>query len=100
MNDEEQREARRILKSEGFTRCDETDAWFSHEHRKHFSEKSFSDMNLKWLRARLEEKVRDGEFCFYSYYALKPSDLHDLASKYDLPSRGLIPVGMAFASQV
>src|SRR5260370_36229940 len=100
MNDEEQREARRILKSEGFTRCNETDAWFSHEHRKHFSEKSFSDMNLKWLRARLEEKVHDSEFWFYSYYVLKQADFQHLASKYDLHGRGLIPINIPFASPV
>ena len=100
MNDDEQREARRILKSGGFTRCNESDAWFSHEHRKHFSEESFSDMSLKWLRARFEEKVPDGEFWIYSYRNLDSARYQHLVSKYELHSRNLLPVGIPFTSQV
>jgi hypothetical protein len=91
MNEEGQREAQRMLKSEGFTRCDRTEAWFSHEQRKHFSAESTQDTSLNWLRARLEEKVPEGEFWFHSYYVLEPDRFQRPVSKYELSGRKPIP---------
>ena len=66
--DEKQREARRLLKSAGFTVSPLKEDWFNHEQRKFFTRRVVRDMSLDWLRERLKEPVPRGEYWFFSYY--------------------------------
>lgn len=91
MTEDEVRDAHRILKSRGFQCRNETEDWFNLHERKHFTRKSIRDNSAKWLRDRLEEKVPDGEFWFYSYSTPTEAKFQLRTSQYELSGCRPIP---------